>query len=93
MGSWSAMLLVFPNVSSEATSMVNARSILPTQLLSGVLSDPTAMLFGLEEEVDAKRRTNALAAAIVRALRPGEWRNCTKSATLRSHVTITGNYS
>jgi len=30
--------------------MTDATSIVPTQVLSGVLSDPTAMLFGLEEE-------------------------------------------
>jgi transposase len=29
--------------------MTDATSIVPTQVLSGVLSDPTAMLFGLEE--------------------------------------------
>jgi hypothetical protein len=30
--------------------MTDAMSIVPTQVLSGVLSNPTAMLFGLEEE-------------------------------------------
>ena len=30
--------------------MTDATSIVPTQVLCGVLSDPTAMLFGLEEE-------------------------------------------
>ena len=30
--------------------MTDATSIVPTQVLSGVLSDPTAVLFGLEEE-------------------------------------------
>jgi hypothetical protein len=30
--------------------MTDATSIVPTQVLSGALSDPTAILFGLEEE-------------------------------------------
>jgi hypothetical protein len=30
--------------------MTDATSIVRTQVLSGVLSDPTAMLFGVEEE-------------------------------------------
>jgi hypothetical protein len=36
--------------------MTDAMSIVPTQVLSGGLSDPTAMLFGLEEEFSGQSR-------------------------------------
>ena len=44
------MLLVFHNVQQRGHEHDDATSIVPTQVLSGVLSDLTTMLFGLEEE-------------------------------------------
>jgi transposase len=47
--------------------MTDATSIDPTDMLSGVLSDPTAVLFGLETEfrVLSVQRTGAAAVTVI----------------------------
>jgi transposase len=60
--------------------MTDATSIDPTQVLSGVLSDPTAMLFGLEAEFDvlsvARAGPSMVTVVIEQAAREGPCPDC-----------------
>jgi hypothetical protein len=66
--------------------MTDATSIDPTQMLSGVLSDPTATLFGLEDEftvVSVQQRSPAAVKVVVeQTTREGPCPDCGVTVSL-----------
>ena len=68
------MLWSLTTSSSEATSMTDVTLTDPVQVLSGVLSDPAAMLFGLEDEfgvLAVQRSGPSTVKVIIEQIRPG----------------------